>query len=204
MEEENLDIQNNSTSNMLHCIHKKSNDNEDNEEEEVDNDDGRGSEEEEIREELVEAPRVMESPSPPPPSMETTTSSRNEEAHILIDVEISEKCSISTMSSNADINQLPLYKFMASHYQDKIKMNTFDSHQFLRDLIRWQGKYLQEPLLNIPKEYAYFAIECFDCILKYCGDIPMHHSTCEVKCVYTILMVGIGFCLLCNFVGKKS
>ncbi|KAL5284945.1 Myo15.2 family protein [Megaselia abdita] len=189
IEEENLDIQNNSTSNMLHCIHKKNNENDT----ENDNEDGEGrgseaevddEEEDEKEEEIEEIPRHHESPS----SDMEISSSKEDEPHILIDVEISEKCSVSTMSSNADINQLPLYKFLTSHYQDKIKMNTFDSHQFLRDLIRWQGKYLQEPLLNIPKEYAYFAIECFDCILKYCGDIPMHHSTCEVKCVYTILM----------------
>lgn len=194
MEEKSLEAQSTSTSNMLHCIHKKSNEN-------VNEDgEGRGNElnvEEEAKtDEEKETPEDNENESP---STDMEISSKEdgaeegdeEEPHILIDVEISEKCSISTMSSNADINQLPLYKFLTAHYQEKLKINTFDSHNFLRDLIKWQGKYLQEPLLNVPKEYAYFALECFDCILRYCGDIPMQHSTCEVKCVYTILMVCI-------------
>lgn len=186
MEEENLEIQSN-TSNMLHCIHKKNNENE----QDTEDGEGRGNELE-VEEEADEVQEKEIPENHESPSSDMEISSKEEgEPHILIDVEISEKCSVSTMSSNADINQLPLYKFLTLHYQEKLKMNTFDSQNFLRDLIKWQGKYLQEPLLNIPKEYAYFAIECFDCILKYCGDIPMHHSTCEVKCVYTILMVSI-------------
>lgn len=57
------------------------------------------------------------------------------------------------------------------------------------DLVKWQGTLLLRPLLRLPMELAPLAIECFECILRYCGDLPPDPELTEVKCVYTILMV---------------
>lgn len=60
--------------------------------------------------------------------------------------------------------------------------------------MKWQGTLLLRPLLRLPMELAPLAIECFECILRYCGDLPPDPELTEVKCVYTILMViGIHF-----------
>ncbi|KAK4873712.1 hypothetical protein RN001_013072 [Aquatica leii] len=57
------------------------------------------------------------------------------------------------------------------------------------DLIKWQGTPLDGPLLRLENpELVALAIECFDCILRYCGDLPITPATSEVKCVYTVLM----------------
>ncbi|KAF5306868.1 hypothetical protein FQA39_LY00098 [Lamprigera yunnana] len=57
------------------------------------------------------------------------------------------------------------------------------------DLIKWQGTPLEGPLLRMEDvELATLGIECFDCILGYCGDIPLTPTMSEVKCVYTVLM----------------
>lgn len=59
------------------------------------------------------------------------------------------------------------------------------------DLVKWQGTLLLRPLLRLPMELAPLAIECFECILRYCGDLPIDPELTDpaVKCVYTILMV---------------
>lgn len=57
------------------------------------------------------------------------------------------------------------------------------------DLVKWQGTVIRSPLLRLPMELAPLAIECFECILRYCGDLPPDPELTEVKCVYTILMV---------------
>ncbi|XP_030752101.1 unconventional myosin-XV isoform X2 [Sitophilus oryzae] len=57
------------------------------------------------------------------------------------------------------------------------------------DVIKWQGGPLDGPLLKLEDpELTPLAIECFDCILKYCGDQPLTPDMSEVKCVYTVLM----------------
>uniref|UniRef100_A0A6B2EBK9 Putative myosin class ii heavy chain n=1 Tax=Phlebotomus kandelakii TaxID=1109342 RepID=A0A6B2EBK9_9DIPT len=56
------------------------------------------------------------------------------------------------------------------------------------DLVRWQGGPLKTPLLRLPSDLAMLALECFECILRYCGDLPSDPDLTEVQCVYTILM----------------
>lgn len=60
------------------------------------------------------------------------------------------------------------------------------------NLVKWQGYPLQSPLLKLPMDLNGLALECFECILRYCGDMPQDHNFSEVKCVYTVLMVS--FC----------
>lgn len=50
---------------------------------------------------------------------------------------------------------------------------------------------IRTPLLRLPNDLAPLALECFECILSYCGDIPMEPDLTEVKCVYTVLMVSL-------------
>lgn len=66
------------------------------------------------------------------------------------------------------------------------------------DLVKWQAEPLRGPLLRLrPPELAALAIDCFMCVLRYCGDAPPPPATpngppadlSEVKCVYTVLMV---------------
>ena len=58
------------------------------------------------------------------------------------------------------------------------------------DLVKWQGGPLRAPLLRLPPDLAPLALECFECILRYCGDLPPDPELTEVKCVYTVLMVS--------------
>lgn len=58
------------------------------------------------------------------------------------------------------------------------------------DLVKWQGTPIRSPLLRLPIELSPLAIECFECILRYCGDLPPDPEQTEVKCVYTVLMVS--------------
>lgn len=60
------------------------------------------------------------------------------------------------------------------------------------DLIKWQGVPIDGPLLRLEEpELIPLAIECFECILRYCGDLPLTPDMSEVKCVYTVLMVSL-------------
>lgn len=58
------------------------------------------------------------------------------------------------------------------------------------DLVKWQGVPLRAPLLKLPPDLAPLALECFECVLRYCGDLPPDPELTEVKCVYTVLMVN--------------
>lgn len=58
------------------------------------------------------------------------------------------------------------------------------------DLVKWQGAPIRTPLLRLPPDLSPLALECFDCILRYCGDLPPDPELTEVKCVYTVLMVS--------------
>lgn len=62
------------------------------------------------------------------------------------------------------------------------------------ELVKWQGHAIRLPLLRLPNDLAPLALECFDCILRYCGDIPLDPELTEVKCVYTVLMVSARTC----------
>ena len=68
------------------------------------------------------------------------------------------------------------------------------------DLVKWQQSSLKTPLLRLPPDLAALALECFDCILRYCGDLMVETDLTEVKCVYTILMVRI----LATWVGNTT
>lgn len=57
------------------------------------------------------------------------------------------------------------------------------------DSVKWQVAPIRSPLLRLPSELSPLAIECFECILRYCGDLPPDPEQTEVKCVYTVLMV---------------
>lgn len=59
------------------------------------------------------------------------------------------------------------------------------------DLIKWQSTPIEGPLLRFEDpELGPLAVECFECILRYCGDLPLTPEMPEVKCVYTVLMVS--------------
>lgn len=60
------------------------------------------------------------------------------------------------------------------------------------DLIKWQGTPIDGPLLRLEDpDLSPLAVECFECILRYCGDLPLTPEMPEVKCVYTVLMVSL-------------
>lgn len=60
------------------------------------------------------------------------------------------------------------------------------------DIIKWQNASIDGPLLRLEDpELAPLAVECFECILRYCGDLALTPEMSEVKCVYTVLMVKI-------------
>lgn len=59
------------------------------------------------------------------------------------------------------------------------------------DLIKWQPNPIESSLLRMDDpELNPLAIECFECILRYSGDLPLTPEMPEVKCVYTVLMVS--------------
>lgn len=51
------------------------------------------------------------------------------------------------------------------------------------ELVKWQAMPIRSPLLRLPPELSPLAIECFECILRYCGDLPPDPEQTEVKCV---------------------
>lgn len=59
------------------------------------------------------------------------------------------------------------------------------------EMVKWQGLPIKTPLLRLPSDFSPLALECFDCILRYCGDLPPEPDLTEVKCVYTVLMVSL-------------
>lgn len=63
------------------------------------------------------------------------------------------------------------------------------------DLVKWQDSPLKAPLLRLPPDLSPLALECFECILRYCGDLPLDPELTEVKCVYTVLMVSISIAI---------
>ncbi|XP_055854931.1 unconventional myosin-XV isoform X2 [Episyrphus balteatus] len=62
------------------------------------------------------------------------------------------------------------------------------SNRTYAELVKWQGTPVRAPLLRLPTDLSPLALECFDCILRYCGDVPLDPELTEVKCVYTVLM----------------
>lgn len=57
------------------------------------------------------------------------------------------------------------------------------------DLVKYTSIPISESLLKLDPELNRLAVECFECIMRYMGDLPTTPDHNEVKCVYTILMV---------------
>ena len=59
------------------------------------------------------------------------------------------------------------------------------------DLVKFTAKPIAQSLLQLDtSELSDLAVECFICLMRYMGDLPMPTDVSEVKCVYTILMVS--------------
>uniref|UniRef100_A0A182QI00 Myosin motor domain-containing protein n=1 Tax=Anopheles farauti TaxID=69004 RepID=A0A182QI00_9DIPT len=86
-----------------------------------------------------------------------------------------------------------LLQFAMQHFRtdDEFKSNRSDKRAMRNqhaDLVKWQGYPLRAPLLRLPADLTPLALECFDCVLRYCGDLAVDPELSEVKCVYTVLM----------------
>lgn len=60
------------------------------------------------------------------------------------------------------------------------------------DLVKYTTIPITESLLKLDPTLNRVSVECFECIMRYMGDLPTTPELNEVKCVYTILMVGDG------------
>lgn len=59
------------------------------------------------------------------------------------------------------------------------------------DLVKFTPKPIEQSLLRLDTpELSDLAVECFVCLMRYMGDLPMPTDVSEVKCVYTVLMVS--------------
>ncbi|ETN61155.1 unconventional myosin class XV [Anopheles darlingi] len=86
-----------------------------------------------------------------------------------------------------------LLQFAMQHFRtdEEFKANRADKRAMRNqhaDLVKWQGYPLRAPLLRLPADLTPLALECFDCVLRYCGDLAVDPELSEVKCVYTVLM----------------
>lgn len=59
------------------------------------------------------------------------------------------------------------------------------------EMVKYTNVPISESLLKLDSELDLLAIECFECVMRYMGDLPTTPEFTEVKCVYTILMVII-------------
>lgn len=57
------------------------------------------------------------------------------------------------------------------------------------EMVKYTNVPILESLLKLDSELDLLAMECFECIMRYMGDLPTTPEFTEVKCVYTILMV---------------
>lgn len=73
------------------------------------------------------------------------------------------------------------------------------------DLVKYSPVPIEQSLLRLDAELSALAVECFICLMRYMGDQPLPADTSEVKCVYTILMVGNNnsFLALTKFLRKE-
>lgn len=63
------------------------------------------------------------------------------------------------------------------------------------DLVKFTAKPIEQSLLRLEtSELNDLAVECFVCLMRYMGDLPMPTDVSEVKCVYTVLMVSPMVC----------
>ncbi|KAJ1528090.1 hypothetical protein ONE63_008006 [Megalurothrips usitatus] len=57
------------------------------------------------------------------------------------------------------------------------------------DLVKFSPRPVEQSLLRLETgEISELAVECFVCVMRYMGDLPMTTDVTEVKCVYTVLM----------------
>ncbi|KAE8738383.1 hypothetical protein FOCC_FOCC016138 [Frankliniella occidentalis] len=57
------------------------------------------------------------------------------------------------------------------------------------DLVKFSPRPIEQSLLRLEtEEVSELAVECFVCVMRYMGDLPMTTDVTEVKCVYTVLM----------------
>lgn len=68
------------------------------------------------------------------------------------------------------------------------------------EMVKYTNVPISEGLLRLDPELDVLAIECFECIMRYMGDLPTTPEFTEVKCVYTILMVSQHFSIICRAV----
>ncbi|XP_058837161.1 unconventional myosin-XV [Topomyia yanbarensis] len=97
--------------------------------------------------------------------------------------------------TQASLTKHSLLQFAMQHFRndgDELKTGRNDNRSIPRnphaDLVKWQGHPLRVPLLRLPPDLTPLALECFNCILRYCGDLVSDPELTEVKCVYTVLM----------------
>ncbi|KAH8284420.1 hypothetical protein KR018_005978 [Drosophila ironensis] len=102
----------------------------------------------------------------------------------------------SNGGSPPSVTKYSLLQFAMQHFRND-QLRDADRHherhqsaanRSYAELVKWQGHAIRMPLLRLPNDLAPLALECFDCILRYCGDIPLDPDLTEVKCVYTVLM----------------
>ena len=60
------------------------------------------------------------------------------------------------------------------------------------DLVKYTTVPITESLLKLDPNLNRVAVECFECVMRYMGDLATTPELNEVKCVYTILMVRNG------------
>ncbi|XP_055533492.1 unconventional myosin-XV [Wyeomyia smithii] len=118
--------------------------------------------------------------------------SPTEHSHIPNNYIIQHEESSPTQTS---LTKYSLLQFAMQHFrndEDEFKTGKNDNRSNPRnphaDLVKWQGQPLKVPLLRLPPDLAPLALECFECILRYCGDLSPDPELTEVKCVYTALM----------------
>ncbi|KAL9872077.1 unconventional myosin-XV [Glossina fuscipes] len=91
-------------------------------------------------------------------------------------------------TTSPSVTRYSLLQFAMQHFRNDRESNERSSNRHYADLVKWQDSPIHAPLLRLPNDLAPLALECFDCILRYCSDIPMEPELSEVKCVYTVLM----------------
>lgn len=96
------------------------------------------------------------------------------------------------MSTNEnEFNSIPFIFYSSPDEYQKSRSSEERSleERFNANLVKWQSYPLKHPLLKLPQDLNALASECFECILRYCGDMPQDREFTEVKCVYSVLMV---------------
>uniref|UniRef100_A0A1A9WX21 Myosin motor domain-containing protein n=1 Tax=Glossina brevipalpis TaxID=37001 RepID=A0A1A9WX21_9MUSC len=91
-------------------------------------------------------------------------------------------------TTSPSVTRYSLLQFAMQHFRNDRESNERSSNRHYADMVKWQDTPIHAPLLRLPNDLAPLALECFDCILRYCSDIPMEPELSEVKCVYTVLM----------------